>query len=803
MRRASWKDRRHGTRPRADLSVWKREPPGVRVAVVSLLVLVLVCVASRFVPAPRVITTPSGSVAGHLPLGVTPADLNLLVITLDTTRADRIGAYGWRDAGTPTLDRIAKDGVLFEQPIAPAPLTLPAHCSLFTGKNPPQHGVRDNGGFILDERETTLAERLKAHGFKTAGFIGAWVLDRKWGIAQGFDTYFDDFDLSKYASPTLADVRRPGNEVADHALAWLQKVASSRFFAWVHFYDAHSPYAPPEPFRSRFAGHPYLGELAFVDSQVARLVRFLEERDLLKKTIVVIVGDHGESLGEHGESTHGFFIYQSVLRVPLMILAPFDVMHGRRVSDLVRSVDAMPTVLDLLGIRLSDKVDGRSLVPLMTGAVHELGLDAYSEAMYARYHYGWSDLRGLTSGRFKYIDAPRPELYDIEQDPGETQNLYDERRALGDRMARILRANETQGTDEKPAVDVDPEARARLAALGYVGTFVAAPAKERATLADPKDKIELFNLIIEARELLQDKASADAGLDALRRVVAKDPNVIDAWLMIGNEFERRRQYSEALDSYKQALALKPDYDLAVGNVANVCRELGRNDDALIWYHRLTEMSPKNAQVRQEMAQVLIDEGKLAEAERELKTALDLEPTMATAQNSLGALRLKQGDAATGEKIIRAALAQKSDLPLAHFNLALIAEQRGDTAAAMAEYRKEIELHPNSYMAQFNLGKLYGQTGDRVAQLKAYRDAVASNPSFAEGHLFLAKLYLDIGQQLDEAVKLARRGVELAPHSEWAPLGHFVIADVYARQGRAVDAAREAAEGRLLQGARKR
>src|SRR5471030_244501 len=230
--------------------------------------------------APRSVTSVNGEPLGHLPPGVRPGDLNLLLVTLDTTRADRIHAYGYDGVETPNLDRLAREGVLFEQAVSPAPLTLPAHSSIFTGKFPPAHGVRDNGGFFLDERETTLAERLQSGGFRTGGFVGAYVLDHKWGIAQGFQTYFDDFDLSKYQSLSLGSVDRPGNEVADKALEWLGRVGSQRFFGWVHFYDAHSPYDPPEPFKSRYAKHPYVGEIAFVDSQVGWLLAYLDAHHL-------------------------------------------------------------------------------------------------------------------------------------------------------------------------------------------------------------------------------------------------------------------------------------------------------------------------------------------------------------------------------------------------------------------------------------------------------------------------------------------------------------------------------------------
>jgi arylsulfatase A-like enzyme/Tfp pilus assembly protein PilF len=698
------------------------------------------------------------------------ANLNLLLVTLDTTRTDRMGAYGGARGATPAFDRIAGQGVLFEHAVTAAPLTLPAHATLFTARYPPAHGVRDNGGFVLRAEETTLAERLKAAGFQTGGFVGAYVLDRRWGIAQGFDAYVDDFDAVKAHTGALASVERPGNEVVDRALAWLDRAGSSRFFAWVHLYDAHSPYTPPEPYRSRFPNDAYTGEIAFADAQVARLIQFLDTRDLLAKTVVVLAGDHGESLGEHGESTHGFFVYQSVVEVPFAILTPSRSLQKRRVAEVVRGVDLMPTVLDLLNVPLTDNVDGQSLVPLMAGTVHDAGLEAYSESMHPRYHFGWSDLRSLTSGRFKYIDAPRPELYDLARDPQEKENLYDARRAVADRMAAVLRSRSSSAADAaKPAVDVDPDARARLAALGYVGTFAGATPRDRATAADPKDKIDLFNAITQAREELEKKPDSSAALEVLERVVQQDPQVIDAWLSMGNVQSRRRDFTGAIESFRRALALKPDYDLAVMNMANVYRDLGRPRDAIAGLTRLLEIAPGHVAARQQLAQIFLDEG---------------------------ARRLDRGDVGRGEQDIRRALAEQPDIAFAHFNLALAAERRGDPAAAESEYHKEIQQRPASYMAHFNLGKLYEKKGDRAAQLEAYVAAITSNPGFAEGHLFLAKLYLD-SRRLDEAIRSARRGLELQPAGEWAPLGHYVLADAFAAQGRRDEAARERAEGQRL------
>ncbi|HEX7137595.1 MAG TPA: sulfatase-like hydrolase/transferase, partial [Vicinamibacterales bacterium] len=749
----------------------------------------------------RTVTSPLGERLGHLPSGVRVDDLNLLLVTLDTTRADRIHAYGFQGIETPNLDRLAAEGVLFEQAVAPAPLTLPAHSSIFTGKFPPAHGVRDNGGFFLDDRETTLAERLRDKGFATGGFVGAYVLDRKWGVAQGFQTYYDDFDLTKYQSLSLGSIDRPGNEVADHAIDWLEKTRSKRFFAWVHFYDAHSPYDPPEPFKSRYSGRPYAGEIAFVDSQVGRLLAYLDQHNLARNTIVVAMGDHGESLGEHGESTHGFFVYQATMHVPLLIRAPYDAMSGRRVQDTVRSVDILPTMLELLGVKRDESLEGTSVAPLMTGAKQELGLAAYSEAVYPRYHFGWSDLRALTSGRYKYVAAPRPELYDLQQDPEEAHNIYSERQALGDRMQQELVAMEkgmTAAAAPTKAVEVDPDARARLAALGYVGTFVATASSDRGDLADPKDKIQLFNLMTQARELSRHDQESDEGLRALQRVIADDPKVIDAWFMLGNEYYRRRDYTRAISQYARALELKPDYDLVVINMANAYRALGKDEEAMLGYRRFMELDPKNAQIRYEAAQILIDSGKLDAAAEELNRALALEPKLAAARNALGVLAIKRGDLDTAQREIQAAIELKPDVRLAHFNLAVLAEQRQDFQRAVSEYKEESAHHPSSYKAAFNLGLLYGRLGDRAGQLDAYQKAIEMNPSFAEGHLFLAKLYLDAGQDLDEAMELARKGVELAPKSEYAPLGYYVMADIYGRRGKRAESDAEAARGRALE-----
>jgi arylsulfatase A-like enzyme/Tfp pilus assembly protein PilF len=781
----------------------------ISVGTIAIL-FTIAAVAGRSLLSRRPVRTDSGTVLGRLPGGVSRSDLNVLVITLDTTRADRLGAYGYAGIATPNLDRLAREGVLFEQAATTAPLTLPAHSSLFTSKFPPEHGVRDNGGFFLDPRETTMAEVLKDRGFKTGAFIGAYVLDSKWGLNQGFDTYFDDFDLSKYKAISLGAIQRPGNEVVDHGLQWLDSIGSERFFGWMHLYDAHSPYEPPEPYKTIYQGRPYIGEIAFVDSQVGRVLTYLDTHKLADHTIVVVMGDHGESLHEHGEATHGFFIYESTVHVPLIVRAPFSEMQGRRVGEVVRSVDVMPTVLDMLGIAAPAGIEGVSVAPLMTGAKKELGLESYSEALYPLHHFGWSDLRAMRAGRYKLIASPRPELYDLQDDPGEHHDLFAQREALGTRMLERLRQREARFSkpdeSQKQAMEVDPDARARLAALGYVGTFVttAVPDESRTGLADPKDKVGLFNKITTARDISKDDAAFDEVITTLKEVIREDPKVIDAWFMLGNMYAKVGRQQDAIPYFKQALALKPDDDMAVVNLANAYRQIGRDEEALVGFKRFLELDPKNSQVRYSLAEILLDRGDLNGAEAQLRQAIALEPKLVAARNALGVVALKRGDVSMAEREIRAALAEKADVRLAHFNLALVAEERGRAEEAIAEYRREIELHPAaSYKAWFNLGKLYGHAGNRPGEEDAFKHAVEANPSFAEGYLYLAKLYLDEGRNFDEAVRLARKGIEAGPDSEYAPLGYYVIADIYSRQGKHAQAEQEAARGRALESAQRR
>lgn len=731
-----------------------------------------------------------------------PAPMNVVLITLDTLRADHLGAYGATTVRTPHLDRLASQGVVFEQAMTTAPLTLPAHSSIMTGHFPPKHGVRDNGGFFLGPEQLTLAEILTERGYQTGATVGAFVLDSKWGLDQGFAIYQDDFDLTNVKAMSLASVNRPGNEVDDLALKWMDTVTDQRFFAWLHLYDPHAPYISPEPYRSEYRGHPYRGAIAFTDAQVGRVFAYLEERGLADNTIVIVTADHGEGLGEHGEETHGFFVYESSMRVPLIVHAPGRGLTPRRVSQPVRTVDILPTVLDLLGTTPPEPIEGVSLLPLMSGAARELALDGYGEAMYPLHHYGWSELTTIRSDRYKLIDAPRPELYDLERDPGELTNLFDERRSVADAMLRQLRDRKRQMAEEAPEAaepgDVDPETRARLAALGYVGSFVATSNEPASGRADPKDKIGLFNLMTTARDVAKEKDGGAEVLAMLRRVVDEDPNVIDAWFMLGNEYFKQSRWTDAIAQFQRALALKPDYDLAIINMANAYRRLGQDDAALAGYEHYVTVDPKNPYVRYQIGEIYLDRGDIARAETEFAQALSIEPKLASARVATAVIAFQRGQLPQAEQLLKDALALKPEVRLAHYNLALIAEARGDDAGAEAAYRTEIEKHPTAYKALFNLGRLKARQGRVGEAAEFYQRAVDTNAEFAEGFFYLAKARLDEGKDLEGAATLARKGLTLEPAGETSPLGHFVLGSVLMKQGRPAEAERELAKGLALE-----
>ncbi|HEV2984094.1 MAG TPA: sulfatase-like hydrolase/transferase [Vicinamibacterales bacterium] len=725
--------------------------------------------------------------------------LNVLLITIDTLRADHLGSYGYAPAQTPALDALAARGLRFAQATTVAPLTLPAHASLMTGTFPAYHGIRDNGGFYLDDGQVTLAKTLRARGYRTGGFVSAFVLDGRWGIGQGFDRYFDEFDLAKFRVDIGLDaVQRPGGETVSKAIEWLDQDPARPFLAWVHLYEPHAPYDAPEPIRVRFPPTmlgAYDAEIATVDIQVARLIDHVAAAGRLDRTVVIVLGDHGESLGEHGEEQHAFFVYDATVRIPLIMAGPG--LPARVVTDQVRIIDVMPTLLEVLGVDVPKAVQGRSLLPLARG--ERLDLVALSETWYPRHHYGWSELTAIRDGRYHFIAAPRRELYDTQTDPGETHNLAQANASRTDAQERALLdlVARTSATHAAPAPrPVDPDVEQRLQALGYVGSSISPRALEERPRGDPKDKIALYNLLKQAG-LDSVEGRIDEGISKVRQALSADPEIVEAFTMLGNMHGKANRQKESVAAYQQALALDPENQAAAFNLALAYKTAGRIDDSEAGFRRVLDLNPRDVKSTYQLADIWMQRGEFAKAEDALRHALTGKVERTALLTKLGEcdIELKRYDDA--ERSLLEALKGKPDEPRAHYDLGLIYDARGEPARAITEYEAEIARNPKTYQAQFNLAKLLIASGRTADAVRHFEQAVDANPEFGSGFLYLAKARLDVGD-LDGAEAAATKGMTLKPDADIAPLGHFVLADVYSRRGRPLDAAREAAKGRKLE-----
>jgi arylsulfatase A-like enzyme len=623
---------------------------------------------------------------------------NVLLITLDTVRADRLGTYGYAGAQTPNLDALAARGVRFDDAVAPSPITGPSHAAMFTGFYPGRLGVRDNATTPLPEDAVTLAALAHERGMATGGFIGAFILDRPYGFANGFEHFGSGFE--RVESGREANAERRGDLVVDDALAWLGSLPAERpFFAWVHLYDAHADYAAPEPFGSRFRDNPYDGEVAFVDAQVGRLLEALRARNALDDTLVVAIADHGEALGDHGEDEHGVFLYDEVIRIPWIVAGP-GARRGHVVTEQVRAIDLMPTVLDALGMEVPAGLDGESLVALLNGGAREEAPPAYAESHYPRLHYGWSELRAIRAEGWKAVEAPRPELYNLREDPGELRNLYEARQALADRMIeQASRLGREMDARASPVLAADRETLDRLRSLGYVG--IAAPPEPGTRLPDPKDRIherrESKTLMTGAIDAMAEGRLADAE-QALRRLAEINERAPDVLQLLGEVYQRQGRLTEALASFEASSLLNPasagpllsaaEVHLQRREVARARARLadaeqvdpqsfdvafvqgqvfeaeGRPSEALAAYERAAGLNPANPRPRLAAMQVASQVKRLDVAEGHARHLLGMGYQPARTHVALGQLAQLQGRRADAEHHYRAALALEPGLRLA-------------------------------------------------------------------------------------------------------------------------------------------
>jgi arylsulfatase A-like enzyme/Flp pilus assembly protein TadD len=668
-------------------------------AVVRCLVLVQVLTASALAVPPQTPSANPRASASH------PKPPNIILITLDTTRADRMGFLGSTRGLTPNLDALAKQSAIFTRAYAQVPLTPPSHASILTGTYPQFHQ--------LNAMQTPLAadlpyapEILRAHGYSTAAILGSIVLEAKQpyapGLDRGFQTYDADFRNGNPGDDRYLTVQRRGDVVVAHALAWLDKHPKRPFFLWVHFYDAHDPYDPPQPYKSRYASEPYDGGIAYEDAAVGKLLRQLKARGLYDGAVLAVMADHGESLGAHGEDAHGFFLYDETIHVPLLMKLP-HASGENRIENQVELVDVLPTLLQECGIEIPKEVQGESLLPLIKPLAAEAHSTAeawhdhvaYAQSEYPRDEYGWSDERALRSGKYLYIQVPRRELYDRASDPKAEHNLAPTSGAVADTLANQMQTfrQKTSNQGEAPKATLDPGAQDALGALGYLasGRDVA---KESPTdqAADPKDKIEIGNLVHRAQALQADM-HYDEAIALVEQAIEKEPGLrlyplLGHWLMLNQE------YSKAVPVLRKALEFVPDSDVTRYQLARGLMEVKDYDGAIPELEQLVAKQPGMVKAHDFLEMAYARTNRLPEAIQECKTVLRYNPKDYESYMMLGYALPLTGDLQGAVEALKKAASIQPKNPLPHVWLAGVYDQLGQKASAERERAEANRLAAN-------------------------------------------------------------------------------------------------------------
>jgi len=709
-------------------------------------------------------------------------DLNILSITLDTLRADYVSCYTKGNANTPNIDRIAQAGVIFEHCISQTPLTLPAHISVLTGTYPLYHQVRDNGGFQVPTELEFVSETLQAHGFVTAAFIGAYVLHSRWGVNQGFTNFSDDFDLDKYNDPE-SEIEKRADVVLKDAETWLKANGhKDKFFAWIHLYDPHIPYAPPPPYDTKYPDTPYRGEVEYMDEQLGKFFNFLEKEGLDKKTLIVITGDHGEGLWDHNESTHGIFIYESTVWVPLIIKAPFE-FPVKRVKQIVEHVDIAPTLLEALDIPVISSYQGESLLGLLMGGKNRKKKVAYTESYYAQLYRGWSHLQAFYQDEWKYILAPSDELYQVKQDPGEQNNLSIRKsyvkKKMRDRLRRFVKANSKNAIKAKQLNNRSKEDLKILETLGYLTTFADNTGKSN--LPDPKDMAHLSNEYAEAKRLMN-SGRLDQSIALFKKIALEDPSTVDVYLHLASLYAMKNRYDIAAEYYYKTLELKPDYNSAMLNLIRVLLSGGKTDKAIQEAQRFLKMFPKDYSLLIELAAGYFSKGENQKALDALKKSIEIEDTNSQAFLCRGEIYLQQKDFDKAESSIKKAIEIYPQLESANYNLARVKEAQGDLNGAIKYYKKEFELHPHHLFAVFALAETLKKTGAYDQAIPYYRKAIEIEPNFKMPYFMIANYYLERNESLKEAVELCKIGIKLQPYDESTVSGYYLLTNLYDKLG---------------------
>lgn len=644
-----------------------------------------------------------------------PPRFNLLLITIDTLRADRVGFYSARHIRTPQIDGIASKGVVFTRAFSHSTTTLPSHANILLGTTPSYHGVHDNTNFVVREEFLTLAEHLKSFGYSTAAFVGGFPLESRFGLDQGFDTYDDRFDEAGTA-PGEGGTRR-AEAVLASGLAWL-KTQKSAWFLWIHCWDPHEPYAPPEPYRTQYADRPYDGEVVYTDSVLGDLFKYLEENDLFDRSLIVFTGDHGESLGEHGEITHGFLAYNATVWIPLIITHPG--LDHRVVSHNVSHVDIFPTVCDILEVPKPDFIQGTSLVPAMKGRKSGRG-PIYFESLSPYYNMGWAPIRGFIQESEKFIDSPIPEVYDLERDFDETKNLAEPATATArkKKLEELVRS-QSSGKADKAGQASDRETIERLRSLGYVASFRTAGKASQESFGpedDVKTLLPFHNKALDALDLYRAGKVAE-GMEAVKEVIAAKKNISTAYL----------------------------------NLAYFYRSQGRPADAASVLKTGMEALPDNYYIFSEYIMGLYEADEFDEAIRVFEVMrppqVEFDPAI---WNYAGLAWWKKGNDAKAQECFEKSLTIDGDFAVSWYNMGNLqyfafrkSKDRSRLEQAAASFRKAIAFDSAYGSAYHGLGVTLFQQEDYEGAISSFEKALALDPNLNEALYFLGLIYLRKG-----------------------------------------------------------
>lgn len=674
----------------------------------------------------------------------------IILISIDTLRADRLPAYGYTSIATPHIDRLAADGTLFERAWSHSPQTLPAHTSILTGRLPFEHGVRDNIGFTIKDGEPMLQQTLRDSGYATGGFVSSYVLRRQVGVAQGFDTYDDQMPAASPDRP-LGSVQRPGMDTLAAATRWLDTLTSPKFFLFFHIYEPHTPYTPS-----------YDAEVELSDRIIGGLLDKLRARGFYDDATVVLLSDHGEGLGDHGEDEHGIFLYRETMQVPFIVKSPGGAGAGRRVTTAVQHLDVAPTLIDFAGgsgargdVGSGESARGRSLRPAIEGTGPLADAAIYSEAMSPRYHFGWSELYALTDDRYRYIRAPRDELYDLEQDPREAQSIAADRPQVRAAMRGALETLMAGATVAAPS-DVSSEDREKLAALGYVGTQTRAPlSTDGDSLADPKDKLGVLRNYRRATELAGAGRLAEAA-EAYRAILAEDPEMADVWLQLAGTYERRGLFAEALAAYRELITRNPKDPAALTGAASALIQLERWDEARAHAELAVPVAPSTA--HEMLARLAAQRRDFEAARAHARQAAEIDPGLPLPAFVEGLVRYQQGDFAGAVPPLQqaaAALQQRTaQIPDVYYLLGDSLGRLERYAEAEQAFRAELAVSPAHARARGALAMLYAATG-RPREAEAALDELVRRSPTPAGYGMAAQLWTMFGRP-DKAAEMRSR-----------------------------------------------